>query len=141
MFGSLALAAEEFKPWYPIWLPVVFLAFMGLMAIAYSIRSAAGNSNDGGDDDDKLRACSVSGCFRKPSSESSGTCAQHGQLRKCVEPGCEALGSALHPWAGRCYSHSYERTGLKWCATPGCYDPRTDGTFCSRHSKNRFGGI
>ena len=46
MFGSLALAAEEYKSPFPIWLPVVFV---GLMAIAYSIRSAAGKSNDEGD--------------------------------------------------------------------------------------------
>ena len=137
MFVSLVLAAEEYKSPFPIWLPLVF---MGLMAIAWSIRLAAGNSNHSGDAKvkpdayKKAGACSVPRCSSQPSSESSGTCAQHGQLRKCVEPGCEALGSALAPWAGRCFNHSYERTGLKWCATPGCYDQRTDESFCSRHS-------
>ena len=48
MFGSLVLAAEEYKSPFPIWLPLVLV---GLMAIAYSIRSAAGNSNQGGDDE------------------------------------------------------------------------------------------
>jgi hypothetical protein len=48
ILSSLVLAAEEYKSPFPIWLPLVF---MGLMAIAWSIRLAAGNSNHGGDDE------------------------------------------------------------------------------------------